>query len=119
MGTYDELIEAGTKGDNITPHHIPSANHMAQHGVAKGDGISINMEQPSPGVGGRHRQTFTYGKQADIDMSSRDALAAGIKDARKIYQQDGLYDPWIRQQLQELIQQNKTAYPLIFRKAQK
>lgn len=55
VGTYDELLNAGTKGDNITPHNIPSAKLMQQYGVSKGDGISINMEMPSPGVGGRHR----------------------------------------------------------------
>lgn len=116
VGKYSDLIAAGKKGDNITPHHIPSANHMAQHGVSKGDGISINMEQPIPGSGGRHRQTFTYGTQADLGMSSRSALAVGVRDARKIYQKDGLYDAQMREQLQELILQNKTQYPLIFKK---
>jgi filamentous hemagglutinin len=116
VGTYDDLIAAGAKGDNITPHHIPSANHMKQHGVAKGDGISINMEHPHPGSGGRHRQTFTYGMDADVGLSPRDALGRGVRDARRIYQEDGLYDPFIRQRLQELIQQNKQAYPELFLK---
>ncbi len=116
VGTYDDLIAAGSKGDNITPHHIPSANRMALESVSKGDGIAINMEQPFPGVGGRHRATFTYGSQADIGMSARDALAAGIWDARQIYRSDGLYTPQIRHSLQELIQMNKTTYPAIFGK---
>src|SRR5439155_10840154 len=67
-GTYDNLIAAGSKGDNLTPHYIPSANRMALEGVSKADGIAINMEQPFPGVGGRHRATFTYGTQADINV---------------------------------------------------
>jgi len=116
VAPYNVLIKAGTKGDNITPHHIPSDNHMAQYGVRKGDGIAINMEQPYPGVGGRHRQTLTYGTTADVGMTARDALAAGIMDARRIYMKDGLYDSYIRNQLQELVQQNKAAHPLIFRK---
>jgi hypothetical protein len=116
VGTYDELINAGIKGDNVTPHHIPSAKHMGQYGIAKGDGIAINMEMPSPGTGGRHRDTFTYGTGADVEMSSRDALAAGIRDVRSIYQRDGLYDAYIRQKLQEQVRQNKTAYPDIFKK---
>ena len=116
VGTYDDLLNAGTKGDNITPHHIPSAKLMERYGVSKGDGIAMNMEMPSPGVGGRHRQTFTYGNSADVDMLPRDALAAGIRDARNIYQQDGLYDAYIRQRLQEMIRQNKTTYPEIFQK---
>tara|TARA_R110002124_G_scaffold239494_1_gene404670 strand:- start:249 stop:1055 length:807 start_codon:yes stop_codon:yes gene_type:complete len=116
IGTYRDLIRAGAPGDNITPNHIPSANRMAREGVSKGDGIAINMEQPVPGVGGRHRATFTYGTQADINMSARDALAAGVWDSRQIYRRDGLYAPEIRGGLQELIRMNKTHHPDIFRK---
>jgi hypothetical protein len=116
VGTYDDLIAAGTKGDNVTPHHIPSANNMAKNGVNKGDGITINMEQPYPGVGGRHRATFTYGTTADVNMNPRDALAAGVWDARHIYQQDGLYGPEIRSSLLDLINQNKANFPNIFEK---
>jgi hypothetical protein len=116
VGTYDELIAAGSKGDNITPHHIPSANYMEQYGVSKGDGISINMEQPFPGAGGRHRLTFTYGTQADIGLTPRQALGQGIWDTRQIYQQDGLYGPQIRSALQDVIQQNRAANPGLFYK---
>jgi RHS repeat-associated protein len=116
VGKYNDLIAGGSKGDNITPHHIPSAKHMAGKGVAHGDGISINMEQPVPGVGGRHRLTFTCGTSADAGMTSRNALAAGIRDARSIYMLDDLYTPYIRQQLQEVIRQNKNLYPSIFSK---
>jgi len=94
------------------PEH--SANRMALSGVSKGDGIAINMEQPVPSVGGRHRATFTYGTQADINMTPRDALAAGIWDERAIYRADGLYTPQIRSSLQELIWMNKANHPTIF-----
>ncbi|MDE2430299.1 MAG: type VI secretion system tip protein VgrG, partial [Burkholderiales bacterium] len=116
VGTYEELIAAGSKGDNITPHHIPSANKMALNGARKEDGIAMNMEQPSPGAGGRHRETFPYGTKADVKMSPRDALAAGVRDARRIYQKDGLYGSQIRSSLQELINQNKTTFQSIFTK---
>lgn len=113
MGTADDLLAAGFKGDNLTPHHIPSANRMAAEKVSWGDGIAINMQQPL-GAGGRHRATFTYGTQADINMTARDALAAGVWDARRIYQADGLYTPQIRSSLQELILLNRTNHPTIF-----
>lgn len=72
VASYKELINAGSRGDNITPNHIPSAKHMEQHGVSRKDGIAINMEQPVPGTGGRHRETFTYGTQADAKMTPRE-----------------------------------------------
>ena len=114
VGTYKSLKDAGHKGDNVTPHHIPSNKNMAQNGVKKNDGVSINMEQPQSG--GRHRETFTYGSQADSKMSSRDALAAGIKDAKAIYKQHGLYNSKIKSALRQVIQMNKDKYPHLFNK---
>jgi filamentous hemagglutinin len=74
------------------------------------------MEQPFPGSGGRHRATFTYGTQADLNLTSRQALGQGIWDARRIYQQDGLYGPGIRSSLQDVIRQNRAANPGLFDK---
>lgn len=87
---------------------------MKQHGVSKGDGIAINMEHPHPGAGGRHRQTFTYGSRADEALSPRDALGRGVRDAKRIYEQEGLYGPDIRRALQDLIEQNRRANPGLF-----
>ena len=89
---------------------------MAQYGVSKGDGIAINMEQPFPGGGGRHGQTFTFGTQADINLTPRQALGQGVWDARRIWQMDGLYTPQIRSELQDLIEQNRAANPGLFGK---
>ena len=114
VGTYNDLVSAGVKGDNLTPHHVPSANRMALEGVSRGNSVAMNMEQPFPGPGGRHRATFTYGTKADIDMTARDALAAGVWDARRIYRADGLYTPQIRSSLQDLIRMNKTNHPTMF-----
>ena len=35
VGTYKELIDAGKRGDNLTPHHMPSAEYMKKQGVPK------------------------------------------------------------------------------------
>ena len=58
----------------------------------------MNMEMPSPGTGGRHRLTDTYGRNMTdaekayyYSLSPRDALAYDIKNVRKIYQSQGLY----------------------------
>ena len=72
------------------------------------------MEHPE--IGGRHRQTFTYGSKADELLSSRDALARGVRDAKRIYEEAGLYGPEIRQAFQELIKQNKKTFPWLFGK---
>jgi|GEM_PF-4435823 len=67
VGTYRDLIQADTKGDNITPNHIPSANRMAREGVSKGDGIAINMEHPEPAlVGGIARPSPTERRRTSI-----------------------------------------------------
>ena len=115
VDTYRNLVKQGSVGDNLTPHHIPSANHMKKnHNVNKNDGIAIMMEQPRKG--GRHRETFTYGNKADEKMSSRGALARGIMDARRIYQKYGLYDQRTLDALREVVRQNKEAFPKIFEK---
>ena len=74
------------------------------------------MEQPSPGNGGRHRETFTYGTQADAAMTPRDVLAAGARDLRSVNQDHDLYGPYVRDQIREVINLNKTAHPGIFAK---
>jgi len=126
VGSYRELIDAGTRGDNITPHHMPSDKFMKTNGgntYTRNDGISMNMEQPHPGRGGRHRDTATYNnnmtkaeKEAYLNSNPRDALAHDIRDARRIYREQGLYDDNIRGSLQEVIRQNKEQYPDIFGK---
>ncbi|WP_255763363.1 hypothetical protein [Clostridium butyricum] len=96
---------------------------MKQQGVKMNDGVSINMEQPSPGTGGRHRLTQTYGrnmtdikKQTYYDLSSRDALSFDIKDLRRIYKEQGLYTPEVRKGLMDAIKLNKELYPELFNK---
>ena len=116
VGTYKDLIKSGSRGDNLTPHHMPSAEYMESYGVPKNNGVSMNMEQPSPGVGGRHRQTRSYGRGSDLTEIPRDALARDLMDARRIYQNDGLYTPEIRKSLQEVLEMNKLLYPEIFNK---
>jgi hypothetical protein len=97
---------------------MPSAEYMkGNYNVPKNNGVSMNMEQPVPGSGGRHRMTRSYGNGSDLTEAPRDALARDIMDARKVYQNDGLYTPSIRRSLQEVIEMNKRLFPEIFRKA--
>ncbi|MGY3718719.1 pre-toxin TG domain-containing protein [Sutcliffiella cohnii] len=121
VGTFKELAKQGTAFDNITPHHMPSAAKMKQAGVKRNDGISMNMEQPHPGVGGRHRETYTYGLSGNkleeyLSLSYRASLAHDILDVRRIYMKDGVYTPEIREGLLKSIRKNKELYPELFNK---
>ncbi|WP_264739980.1 hypothetical protein [Cytobacillus firmus] len=121
VGKFKELAKQGTAFDNITPHHMPSAAKMKQAEVKRNDGVSMNMEQPHPGVGGRHRKTYTYGLNGIkldeyLRLSYRDALAHDILDARRIYMKDGVYTPEIREGLLQTIRKNKDLYPELFNK---
>lgn len=122
IGTYRELLDAGEVGDNITPHHMPSAEYMFQYGVGREDGLCMNMEMPSPGTGGRHRLTDTYGRNMTdaekayyYSLSPRDALAYDIANMRQIYQSQGLYSE-IRPKLQEYIKKYMELMPELFDK---
>ena len=121
VGTYKELIDAGKRGDDLTPHNMPSAEYMKNNGVSKNNGISMNMEQPA--TGGRHRLTDTYGRNMTdaekanyYSLSLRDALAHDLWNAREIYIQQGKYTSEIRQGLLDVIKRNKSDYPNLFNK---
>ena len=118
VGTYRELDNARRKGDNLTPHHIPSDAYMKAKvlGYTRDKGISIWMEHPFPGVGGRHRKTLSYGSSPDLSLSLRQTLAREVWDVRSIYRQEGLYTPDIRRSLQQVIQLNKSTWSGIFNK---
>ncbi|GGO00237.1 polymorphic toxin-type HINT domain-containing protein [Saccharibacillus kuerlensis] len=121
VGTYRQLIKKGKPFDNITPHHMPSDKKMIQAGVKTKDGVSMNMEQPHPGTGGRHRETFTYGLTGDkldeyLNLSYRDALAHDIWDSRRIYMKNGLYIPEIKESLLNVIEMNRQLHPALYKK---
>lgn len=116
VGTYAELLRKGKRGDNLTPHHIPPDAYMKEKvlGYTRDKGISIMMEQPNPGQGGRHRKTRSYGTPPDLSLSPRQAIAREIRDTRRIYKEQGLYTPEVRSSLQKVIQQNKATWPGVF-----
>ncbi len=115
---YGELLKKGRRGDNLTPHHIPSDAFMQAKvsGYTRNRGIAIMMEHPSPGMGGRHRQTLSYGQTPDLRLSPRQALAREVWDVRLIYRNQGLYTLKIKHGLQQVIQKNKIVWGSIFNK---
>ena len=72
--------------DNLTGHHMPSNYYMKEKfNIDTDDSLAFNLEQLTPGVGGRHRRTFTYGfkdrgKELYLNLMPRDALAFDIDD---------------------------------------
>lgn len=120
VGCYGDLLKAGRRGDNLTPHHIPSNAFMEAKvpGYTRDRGIAIMVEHLSPGSRGRHRQTLSYGQSPDLSRSPRQALTREIGDLRSIYRNQGLYTPEIRQSLQQVIRLNKSTWLGIFEKAE-
>ena len=120
VGQFGDLNKIRRTGDNLTPHHIPSDAYMKQIGISgytRNKGITILMEQPHPGTGGRHRRTQSYGqRQPYFNLSPRQALASAVWDVRSIYRQDRLYTPQIRRNLQQVIRQNKLLWSGTFDK---
>ncbi|WP_293117399.1 hypothetical protein [Okeania sp. SIO1I7] len=108
----------GRRGDNLTPHHIPSNAYMKAKikDYTTNQGIAIMVEHLSPGKGGRHRQTLSYGKSPDLTLSPRQTLAQEVWDIRSIYLLQGLYNTDIRKGLQKLIKLNKTTWLTFFEK---
>jgi len=118
VGSYGDLLRMGRRGDNLTPHHIPSNAFMVAKvpGYTRNKGIAIMMEHFSPGKGGRHRQTLSYGKSAELNFSPRETLAREVWDVRSIYRYQGLYTSQIGRSLQQIIKLNKSVWLEVFRK---
>jgi len=100
---------------------MPSDKYVRQVlGGSRSDVISMMMEQPSPGVGGRHRCTRSLGlggrNPEYMKETPRQALERDIRDARAIYQQDRLYTPDVRKALKKVIRKNKEQWPEVFDK---
>ncbi|OAB45513.1 hypothetical protein PGLA_04485 [Paenibacillus glacialis] len=110
-GKFGELPEV--KGDNITGHHMPSNKYMKEnYDIDMDESYAINLEHPFPGVGGRHRRTFTNGMGSKnrpedynlyMSLNSRDALAFDMNDLRRILKEDGLYNKETKEKLKEYI----------------
>lgn len=78
--------------------------------------ISRSSDSFCYGTRHRHRKTRTYGKQPNLNSTPRQELAKDVQDVRKIYQQEELYTPQVRESLQKVIDMNKKAFPDIFKK---
>ncbi len=99
IGMYKDPIKAGSPGDDITPHHMPSKEFLVRKlewdsKKAKNDGMAMNVEQPK--TGGRHRRTETYGRNMTNEekayyysLEPRDAF--DLLNLRKIYMEDNAY----------------------------
>lgn len=118
VGCYGDLLRLGRRGDNLTPHHVPSNAYMMAKvsGYTRNLGIAIMMEHPIPGAGGRHRQTLSYGQSPDLNLKPRQVLAREIQDLRSLYQRQDVYTKGIRRSLRSLVHLNKSAWVGVFEK---
>jgi hypothetical protein len=127
VGTYGELSKVGSKGDNVTPHHMPQDKYMAEKlkGNPGGEtwvyseGVCINMYHPVPKPKqGRHFFTRTYGAFGNpprFHEKPMEALQKDIANVRAVYQKDNLLDGRIENALARLHALNVKNYPKLFR----
>ena len=112
VGKYKKQRQAPE--DNLDYHHMPSAKMLEKNGIHKNDGISIGVQHD------RHSLTRTYksGNKPILknNETMRDALARDVKDLRKIYKDNNLYDKKVRNALQEAIKKNKESFPQKYEK---
>lgn len=118
VDTFRELSLQGSRGDNLSAHHMPNSQYMQTKGVSHAEGISMTVEHPVPGTGGRHREIHKELIKQDPALEPRDALAQSVIRAREVYQADGAL-PKIRPSLLEVIDANKKKFPELFQKEAK
>ncbi|MDR3224252.1 MAG: hypothetical protein LBT03_01555, partial [Holosporales bacterium] len=116
VGTYEQLKDQNPRGASLAAHHMPSKQYMETRGVSKPAGIAMNTEHPNPGVGGRHREIHKEFRTIPPETAPRDALARSVMRARKVYMEDGVYTPDIRDSLLDVIKQNGIKFPDLFKK---
>ncbi|MBS2032946.1 MAG: hypothetical protein JST54_34055, partial [Deltaproteobacteria bacterium] len=113
MGRFGDIPQV--PGDNITPHHMPSAEYMKQKaGIDPQQSLAMNVEAPR--VGGRHARTESFARKPFLDETFRDALARDVAEQRRLYRQDGLYTPVVRDALQKYISKSIETFPELFGK---
>jgi hypothetical protein len=118
VGSYGELKVYKKADDNLARHHMPNSQYMQNKGVSHSDGVSMMVEQPVPGTGGRHRQIHKELIKQDLNMAPRDALAQSVARAREVYRADGVLSE-VRPGLLDVIGANKVKFPKLFQKGGK
>lgn len=117
-------LEVGTYGkqrkkpeNNLDYHHIPSVKQIEKYGIKKNDGISIGFQHDRHGI----TRTYKNGNKKILkdNENMRDSLARDVKDMRKIYRDNGLYNEKTRNSLKEVIKKNKESFSKHYEKVKK
>jgi hypothetical protein len=116
VGHYGSL--PGSKGDNVTGHHVPADSYMKDQKVTKytkSTGIAINMWHPLSDVKkGRHYQTRGYaGRTRTIGATPKAELEEDIKNLEDIYTKAGLLSA-VSSNIASLRTLNKATWPSTF-----
>jgi RHS repeat-associated protein len=106
VGTYSTSragnIRSGLN-QSYTPHHVIQD---AASPVTHGTGVTINIPKPL------HTSTTSFRSPLDRGLSSRQLLARDVWELRQPLKAHGFDPKLVRQQLQEVIKQNKARYGL-------
>jgi hypothetical protein len=127
VGSYSALKAAGSRDDDITPHHMPQDKYMEDklkgspggETWSRNEGICINMYHPlKTPKKGRHFFTRSYGSFGSpprYKETPMEALQKDIANARAVYQKDGLLTGRITDGLALVHALNVKNYPKLFR----
>ncbi len=119
VGPYGKLVSEKTPGSNLAAHHMPNSKYMQSKGVTHENGISMLVEHPHPGAGGRHREIHKELIEHNPLLEPRQALAESLTRAREVYIKDGAYTKEVKKSLLEVIEKSKETFPDLFMKGPK
>jgi hypothetical protein len=127
VGSYSALRAAGTRADDITPHHMPQDKYMEYklkgspggETWSRNEGVCINMYHPiKTPKKGRHFFTRSYGSFGDpprYKETPMEALQKDIANVRAVYEKDKLLNARIKDGLALVHALNVKNYPKLFR----
>lgn len=112
VGKYGKIGKQ--REPNLDYHHIPSTKQIEKYGINKKDGVSIGVQHDRHGL----TRTYKNGNKKILkdNETMRESLARDVKDMRKIYRDNGLYNNNTREALKEVIKQNKESFPSHYKK---
>jgi hypothetical protein len=89
---------------------MPNAKYMKSKSVSKGDGIGMLIEEPRPGIGGRHREIHKELQSIDPETPFEYALARSVLRAKKFMKKMVLIPKKLGMAFKKLLNKTKRSF---------